>query len=229
MSFCGNCGTKLTEGQDFCPGCGAKVRGGTSTVSQTGQEPITPSANVPLADTPVSPTSVNRTDSDASLQKLATLRAQTPPSAKKSGSKVLVTILLFILLAGAAVIGGGVYLAYRVKQKATAVMDKLETGGSANHKASSDDSKPNDSGNNNSSDNNSSKNTGGDATSRLAGMMDKSKDVSKAAGDRWSNGQVAFSETSAPRTQRFRPDLVRNIPNSAIDQPSDLSRRLPID
>ena len=41
MSFCGNCGTKLTEGQDFCPGCGAKVRGGTSTVSQTGQEPIT--------------------------------------------------------------------------------------------------------------------------------------------------------------------------------------------
>ena len=148
MSFCGNCGTKLTEGQDFCPECGARVRGGTSTASQTGQEPVTPSANVPVADTPVSSTSANATGSEASLQKLATLRAQTPPPAKKSGSKVLVAILLFVFLAVAAVIGGGVYLAYRVKQKATAVLDKLET--SANHKASSGD--------NNSNDDNSNKN-----------------------------------------------------------------------
>src|SRR5262245_58488642 len=116
MSFCGNCGTKLTEGQDFCPECGARVRGSTSA-SQTGQEPVTPSANVPMADTPVSPTSVNSADSDASLQKLAALRTETLP-AKKSGSKILVAILLFIFLAVAAVIGGGVYLAYRVKQKA---------------------------------------------------------------------------------------------------------------
>jgi outer membrane protein OmpA-like peptidoglycan-associated protein len=154
MIYCANCGTRLTEDQDFCPECGARVREGTSTVSQTGQEPVTPSANVPMADTPVSPSSVNKTDSDASLQKLATLRTQTPPPAKKSGRKVLVTILLFLLLAGATVVGGGIYLAYRVKQKATAVLDKLKTGGGANHKASSDDVKPNDS-----SDDNSSKNT----------------------------------------------------------------------
>src|SRR6185369_17179292 len=127
MSFCGNCGTKLTEDQDFCPECGSRVRGGTSA-SQTGQEPVTPSANVPMADTPASRASVDATDSEASLQKLATLRTQTPPT-KKSGSKVLVVILLCILLAVAAVIGGGVYLAYRVKQKATAVLNKLEAGG----------------------------------------------------------------------------------------------------
>src|ERR1041385_7311626 len=152
MSFCGNCGTKLTEGQDFCPECGARVRGGTSA-SQTGQEPVTPSANVPMADTPVSPAAANAMASEASLQKLATLRTQTPPSAKKSGSKVLVAILLFVLLAVAAVIGGSVYLAYRVKQKATAVLDKLETGGRTNQKASSDDVKPNDSGDDNSNKN----------------------------------------------------------------------------
>src|SRR6185437_7769410 len=109
MSFCGNCGTKLTEGQDFCPECGARVRGGTSA-SQTGQEPVTPSANVPMADTPVSPTSANATASEASLQKLAALRTETPP-AKNSGSKILITILLFVFLAVAAVVGGGVYLA----------------------------------------------------------------------------------------------------------------------
>src|SRR6185369_9979331 len=148
MSFCGNCGTKLTEDQDFCPECGSRVRGGASA-SQTGQEPVAPSANVPMADIPVSPPSANATASEASLQKLATLRTQTPP-AKKSGIKVLVAILLFILLAVVAVIGGGIYLGYRVKQKATAVLDKLETGRSGNHKVNSDDVKPNDSGDDNS-------------------------------------------------------------------------------
>ncbi len=182
MNFCGNCGTKLTEDQDFCPECGARVRGGTSA-SQTGQELVTPSANVPMADTPESRTSANATDSEASLQKLAALRTETPP-AKKSGSKVLVAILLFIFLAAAAVIGGGVYLANRVKQKAAAVLDKLETGGGANHKASSDGTKPNDSGDSNSSknaDQNNSQNGKHDgddpnvskALDAIGGLMDK--------------------------------------------------------
>ena len=173
---------------------------------------------MPLADTPVSPTSVNRTDSDASLQKLATLRAQTPPSAKKSGSKVLVTILLFLLLAGAAVIGGGVYLAYRVKQKATAVMDKLETGGSANHKASSDDGKPNDSGDNNSSDNNSSKNTGGDTNNPLAGVLDKLQGGDDGSRPVVNMAKDIFEDLGA-KNPEIPPDLVRNIPYSALTNP----------
>lgn len=183
MSFCGNCGTKITEGQDFCPECGARVRGGTSA-PQTGQEPVTPSGNVPMADTPVSPAAANATASEASLQKLAALRTQTPLPAKKSGSKVLVAILLFIFLAVAAVVGGGVYLAYRVKQKATAVLDNLETGGGANHKVSSNGTKPNDSGDSNSrknTDQNNSQNGKHDgddpnvskALDAIGGLMDK--------------------------------------------------------
>ncbi|HSS98614.1 MAG TPA: OmpA family protein [Terriglobales bacterium] len=135
-----------------------------------------------MADTPVFPASANATDSETSLQKLATLRAETPP-AKKSGSKVLVAILLFILLAVAAVVGGGVYLAYRVKQKATAVLDKLETSGGSTHKADSDDVKPNDSGDDNSKNagqgkSQDGKHSGDDpsvskALDAIGGLMDK--------------------------------------------------------
>jgi hypothetical protein len=157
MSYCSNCGTKLTEGQDFCPRSGTEGRGSTATVSHTGQEPVTPSAHAPVAVFPGIP-SANATDSEASLQKLAALRAEAPPPAKKSGSKILIPILLFILFFAIAVISGGVYIAYRVKQKATAALHQLETGDSSgnNHIARSDDVKINNSGDNDSNDNNSS-------------------------------------------------------------------------
>jgi outer membrane protein OmpA-like peptidoglycan-associated protein len=159
MSYCGNCGTKLTEGHDFCPECGAKVRGGTESAAISEPEPVTPSAATPMAVSPGPTSSGNATESETSLQKLASLRTQAQTAEKKSGSKILVSILLFILLAGAAAIGGGVYLAYRVKQKATAVLDKLETGGGKNHKANPNDVKPNDSGDDRSSKNADQNNT----------------------------------------------------------------------
>src|SRR6185437_12474320 len=223
MSFCGNCGTKLTEGQDFCPMCGTKVQGSTATASHTGQEPVTPSAHAPMAASPASTSSSNTTDSEASLQKLAVLRSETPPSAKKSVRKALIGILLFVLLAGAAVIGGGVYLTYRVKQKATAVLDKLETGGGSSRKVSSDDVKPNDSGDgnssNNSSDNNTSDNSNknadqGNPLSSLLGKL-QGGDQTTPTGNMVKN----ILEDAGVKNPEMPKDLIRNIPYAALTTP----------
>lgn len=119
--------------------CGTKVRENAAVISRTAQGPASAA------------TSAN----DASSRRLS---PESLPPAKQSGSKVLVVILLLVLLAVAGIIGGGVYVAYRVKQKATVALDKLESGDSADHKGSSDDVRPNDSGNN-SGDSNSTKNT----------------------------------------------------------------------
>lgn len=135
MSFCGNCSTRLTEGQDFCPTCGTR------------RKPESPATTTPA----------HATGNEATVQKPGSLPAQSLPSASKSGSKIVGAILLLVLLAVAVVMGGGVYVAIRVKQKATAAVDTLDSSDSANHTISSDDVKPNDSVDGNSSDINPSK------------------------------------------------------------------------
>ena len=221
MSYCANCGTQLTEGQDFCPMCGTKVRGSTATVSHTGQEPVTPSAETPMAASPVSP-SANITDSEASLQKLAVLRSETPPPAKKSGSKVLIGILLFVLLAGAAIVGGGVYVAYRVKQKATAALHQLETGESSdnNHIASSDNVNKNNSGDNNSNDNNSSDKSSdknADKENPLSSLLGKLQGGNQTTPA--GNMATSILEDMGVKNPEMPKDLVRNIPYSAVTTP----------
>ena len=221
MSFCGNCGTKLTEGQDFCPMCGTEVRGSTATVSHTGQEPVTPSAHAPMAASPEVP-SANSIDSEASLQKLAMLRSEATPAANKSGNKILITILLFVLLSGIAVIGGGVYIAYRVKQKAAAALHQLETGDSSgnNHIARSDDVKINNSGDNDSNDNNSSgkdSDKKADQANPLSSLLGKlgGGDQTTPAGNMATN----ILEDLGVKNPEMPKDLVRNIPYSAITNP----------
>lgn len=221
MSYCANCGTKLKEGQDFCPMCGTKVRGSTATVSHIGQEPVTPSAQAPMAASPVSP-SANITDSEASLQKLTALQAQPPTPVKKSGSNVLIGILLFVLFAGAAIVGGGIYIAYRVKQKATAALHQLETGESNgnNHIANSDNSNTKNSGDNNSNDNNSSdKNSdkNADKENPLSSLLGKLQ-----GGDQTTptgNMMKSILEDAGVKNPEMPKDLVRNIPYSAVTTP----------
>ena len=117
--------------------CGARVREGAATVSRTEQGPESLATSTPA----------HATSNDAPLQKSATLPAQSLPPANKSGSKVLGAILLLVLLVVVTVIGSGVYLAYRVKQKATRALSKLDSGDNANHNVSSDDIKSPDSDN----------------------------------------------------------------------------------
>jgi outer membrane protein OmpA-like peptidoglycan-associated protein len=167
MSFCGNCGARLTEGQDFCAMCGTGVRENAAAASRTGQGPTSPATTTPA----------HAPGSEAPLQRPATLRTQNLPPTNKSSSKAVGAILLLVFLAVVAVIGGGVYLGYRVKQKATAALDKLDTAGSrVNGKVNSDDIKPNDSDNNDSSDNNSRKDT---ALSKQQDSKKHDGDVSK--------------------------------------------------
>jgi outer membrane protein OmpA-like peptidoglycan-associated protein len=173
-----------------------------------------------MADTPVSLASANATDSEASLQKLMTLRTQTPPPVKKSGSKVLLAILLFVVLAVAAMIGGGIYLAYRVKQKATAGLNKLEgtaeseTNGSS-RKVNSDNLKPNKSADDKSSDNNSNKNA--DKDNPLSSILGKIQ-----GGDQTTDtGNMVTSvlENLGVKNPGMPKDLVRTIPYSALTTP----------
>jgi uncharacterized membrane protein YvbJ len=107
MSYCENCGAHLYEDQKFCPGCGSPVSGVT-----IGAQAVPTEAS--SAPAPIAP----ETRSDATLQKLAELRTQSPRVAKSSGSKVLIAIVVMVLLVGIAVIGGVVYLGYRAKQVA---------------------------------------------------------------------------------------------------------------
>lgn len=211
MSFCGNCGTKLTEGQDFCPMCGTKVQGSTATASHTGQEPVTPSASAPMAASPASPSAAPT--SEASLQKLAALRAEAPPAEKKSGSKILFAILLFILVAAAAVIGGGVYVAYRVKQKATAALHQLETGESSSNDRKTKANNSNENANQDNSNSNTDKN---DPLSAVLGKLqgndgDSSNPVGTMA--RGILDDIGVKNPDVP------PDLVLNIPYSALTTP----------
>jgi len=201
--------------------CGTKVRGSTATASHTGQEPVTPSAHAPVAGSPEVP-SANATDSEASLQKLAILRSETTPATNKSGSKILITILVFILLAGIAVIGGGVYLAYRVKQKATAAFHQFETGDSSgnNHIARSDDVKTSNSGDKNSNDNNSSgkdSDKNADQDNPLSSLLGKlgGGDQTTPAG----NMMKSILEDAGVKNLEMPKDLVRNIPYAALTTP----------
>src|SRR5690348_1730945 len=125
MSFCGNCGTHIQEGESFCCNCGARVDGGNPAA-----QPSLPVEPAPSDD------AVAQAASDASLRKLAALKAQMPSPEKSSDKKVLIAVLA-IFLVGAIALAGFLYIGYRVKQKASAAVDNLEGRPSA-HKVNSD-------------------------------------------------------------------------------------------
>ena len=96
--FCGNCGAARSGGSPFCSACGARQ-----------STPGGASAPVPGSSAAVPPP----------VQPL-------PPAAKGSGFKILAVVLAFVVLAGAAAIGGLYYFAHRLKQ---AVIEKASSAG----------------------------------------------------------------------------------------------------
>ena len=165
MSYCGNCGAQIHDGQSFCASCGVSV-GGANVLAQ---QPTGASTDATAA----------QQSSDAAWQKPAMLKAQAPLPTKSSGKKILIAALAVVLVGAIAGIGGVVYVGYRVKQKATAAMDKLGSGDTSSHKASSSDAKPNDSGDN-SGDSNSTNNT--DQTNPQDGKQHDGDDAKVAKG-----------------------------------------------
>jgi outer membrane protein OmpA-like peptidoglycan-associated protein len=193
-----------------------------ATAADPGPEPVTPSAHAPVAAFPVQapPASDNTTahaDRDASLQKLATLNAQTPPPANNSGRKILIAIVAIIFVGGMAIVGGGIYIGYKVKQKASAALDNLEgkndnTSAQSAQKADSDDSGKNNSGGKDDGNNSSANND--DPLSSIMGKLQN-------GGGTTPMGNMAKSifEDLGAKNPNVPKDLVRSMPYATLTTP----------
>ena len=200
MSYCGNCGAQIREGQNFWAGCGASVNGANAPA----QKPMEASTDSTAAQ-----------QSEAALQKLAMLKAQAPPP-MKSSRKILVAVLAVFLVGALAAIAGVVYGGYRVKQKASAALDNLE-GKSGAHKvtghAGSGDPNPSNPGK---TDDGSE---GGDADNPLAAVLGKLEGADGGSSSPMGNMAKDIFEDLGAKNPEIPPDLVRNIPYSALTNP----------
>jgi hypothetical protein len=150
---------------------------------------------------------------DATLQKLARLKTESPAPATSSGKKVLIAIFVVILLGGIAAVGGVVYIGYRIKQRASVALNKPEGSTADKHKVSSDDLDHNHSGGSN----NDGK-SGGDGDNPLAGLLGA---LGGNGGQSTPMGNLAkgILEDAGVKNPDMPPDLIRNIPYSALTNP----------
>ncbi len=205
MSYCGNCGTQIQDGQDFCAGCGAAVRGDA------------------LAAQPVAPVQLSSSEvaggpqsSEAALQKLAALKAQSLPPPKSSGKKILMAVLAVLLVGAIVAVAGVVYFGYRVKQKASAALNNLESE-SGVHKVmgqagSGDSSKSN-------SENNGGGSSGNDADSPLAAVLGMLQGADARSSSPMGSMAKNIFEDVGVKNPEIPPDLFRNILYSALTNP----------
>src|SRR5579859_1471659 len=202
MSYCGNCGAEIQDSQKFCSGCGAAI-GGENLAAEVPTD-TAPSHEIPAQQT-----------RDDTLRKLADLKAQSPPPSTGFGKKILIAALAVFLVGAITAVAAVVYVGYRVKQKAGAALGNLE-GRSGAQKATSEE----DSGDVSKSNprNNSDHTSAGDSDNPLAGVLDKFQ-----GGDGGSTpaGNMAkdILEDLGVRNPDIPPDLVRNIPYSALTNP----------
>ena len=202
MSYCANCRAQLEEEQKFCAGCGTAV-GEAKPAAQTSAD------TSPTDGTPMQPSSV------ATLQKLRMLKSQTPPPPKNSGKKILMAVLAILLVGAITAVAGVVYVGYRVKQKASAALGNLE-GKSGAHKATSAE----DSGDPRKTNprNNIDGTSGGDPDNPLAGVLDKLKGGDGGSTPAGNMAKDIFEDLGV-KNPDIPPDLVRNIPYSALTNP----------
>ena len=216
MSYCANCGAQLFDGQGFCGGCGTPVAGEASVARSAAVSP--PASNLSEQPSKGSSPAGEQNGSEAALQKLAMLNAQSRTPAKTSGKKILPVMLVIFFLGGIAAVGGVVYLGYRVKQRTSASLNKLEgnkkVDASGNsHKATSDDAGRNlaqqDDGK--SGGNDDDKN---DPLSSVLGKL-QGGDNTTPAGNMATN----ILEDLGVKNPGVPQDIVRNIPYSALTTP----------
>ena len=104
--LCTQCGTPMGEGMTFCTNCGASAAAPAARAAQP-PEVVSPA---PLTTPPpgVAPAAVHA-------------GAAPVAAAGKSGRpvlRILLIVLIVLILVGLGGVGGGMYLVYRVKQKA---------------------------------------------------------------------------------------------------------------
>jgi len=210
MSYCTNCGTQIQQDQAFCSGCGSRLAGENS--------------EAPALSVSTHPTVAAATDaqsrSDAALQKLVELKAQSPLPAKNSGKKLLVGVFVVLLVGAIAAVAGVAYLGYRVKQKASAALDNLEGQASTHNitgqSGSGDSGKPTPK----KSDDGSPES---DADNPLAAVLGKLQGGGGGndTGNTTPMGNMAKSilEDLGAKNPDMPPDLVRNMPWATLTNP----------
>ena len=126
--YCGKCGASLQEGFEFCGSCGASTQQQTSPSQPQAFQPVAQ----PAAPQPAPATAV-------------------VPKASSPWLKVVLIVVLFFFVCGAAAVGGVIYMAHKVSQKAheysrevlgetASITSDTASGGSASSATSGDKS-----------------------------------------------------------------------------------------
>jgi hypothetical protein len=140
MAFCANCGTQIHEAQNFCAGCGTMVAPTTPPPPRTAPAPVSSMPSTPA-----------------------------PKSATPWGKILAVVIVLAVLLVG-SVIGGVVYVGYRVKQK---VADFTKTDNAASTQETPAGQAKDENGNSAKSTDNNENEQVAKALNGIGGLMDR--------------------------------------------------------
>jgi outer membrane protein OmpA-like peptidoglycan-associated protein len=113
MAYCAKCGNQLESDVLFCTRCGAPV--------QAAAQPSAPAEPIPPAAPPAAPAPQPTAATTWQSVPVATTQQSAPKSNRGCLIAILVTLAVVALIA-ILVIGGVVYVGYKVKQKATALM-----------------------------------------------------------------------------------------------------------
>lgn len=117
MTYCTKCGNKLESGTQFCTRCGAPVQAEAQPAAP--EEP--PQTAVHTSPQPTAETSWQSVPVDPPQQPGAATQQPVQTANKGCLTAVLVALAVLALIA-ILVIGGIVYVGYKVKQKATALL-----------------------------------------------------------------------------------------------------------
>ena len=192
----------MQGGQNFCAGCGASV----SEANAPAQQAAEASTNSTAA----------QQSSEAALRKLATLNTQAPPLTKSPRQKILIAVLAVFVVGAIAAVAGVIYVGFRVKQKTSAALGKFE-GKSGAHKVTGQ-AGPGDASKSNPG-NNGGGSSGNDADNPLAAVLGKLEGADGGSSSPVGNMAKDIFEDLGAKNPEIPPDLVRNIPYSALTNP----------
>ena len=110
--FCGKCGAPLHDGAGFCGSCGASAQQAASPSSQSEFQPVSQ---------PVTPAATPQPEFQPMSQPVAPAATAPPVAAAKNSSpwlKIVIVVVIVIFAVGALAVGGVIYVAHKVSQKA---------------------------------------------------------------------------------------------------------------
>lgn len=110
--FCGKCGAPWPDGFGFCGSCGASALRAATPSSQSEYQPVSQ---------PVTPAGPPPPEFQPMSQPVAVAATPSPVANAKGSSpwvKIVIVVVIVIFAVGAAAVGGVIYVAHKVSQKA---------------------------------------------------------------------------------------------------------------